>query len=107
MPETIRQHLKRRARLSLLIIGVGMLLMLVLTPLMHYGTWAGCLVIGIFVAMAVGSIASCAGMRCPNCGRWYSRGDYARFTWFFLSEPDVCPRCGESYDAPWRKWSKP
>jgi hypothetical protein len=42
----------------------------------------------------------------PKGGRWYARSDYARFTWFFLSEPDACPRCGESYDAPWRKWSK-
>jgi hypothetical protein len=104
--ETIREHLKRRARLSLLIVlcGIGLLSVCVaVAPRVHA---AGALALIVFALMAVGSIAAAAGMRCPGCGRWYTRDDYARFTWFFLREPDACPRCGESYDAPWRKWSR-
>ena len=107
MNETIRQHVKRRALISLAVVLVGIGLLWVLIAIAPYAPrTAQVLAVFILAGIVVGSLAAAAGMRCPRCGRRYTRNDYARFAWFFLSEPEACPRCGESYDAPWRKWTK-
>ena len=106
MAETIREHLKRRAQLSLQSVMAGVGLMFLALWLEEFIDWAGVLMIVVFVVSALASIAAAGGMRCPGCGRWFSRGEYAAFTWPFFKEPESCPRCGQSYDAPWRKWRK-
>jgi hypothetical protein len=106
MAETIRQHLRRRTRLSLwlLVLGVGVAFVLMLG--VRFAPWAADFAVLIVAGALIGSTALCSFQRCPSCGRWFDRSEYARFTWPFLREPDACTRCGLSYSEPWRKFKK-
>jgi hypothetical protein len=100
MNETIRQHIKRRARLSMRILLWYFVVMIGLLAIARNRPWGGPLAGTLFVAMGV-SLVWAAWIRCPKCGRWLSRNEFARFSWWFLREPDACPRCGVSYETPW------
>jgi endogenous inhibitor of DNA gyrase (YacG/DUF329 family) len=61
--------------------------------------WASTAAVLVFGTMAIGLLWS-GSVKCPRCGRRFSRNDFARFAWPFLTEPDSCPECGVSLDAP-------
>jgi hypothetical protein len=100
MSVTIREHVRRRAKQSTAILFWAFVLMICLLAIGRNRPWVGPTVGLVFVAMVAGLIWS-AWIRCPRCGRWFSRTDLARFTWWFLREPEACPRCGVSLDTAW------
>jgi hypothetical protein len=67
MDETIRQHIKRRARLSMLILLCYFVLMIGLLAIGRNQSWVGPLVGIVFITMAV-SLIWAAWLRCPRCG---------------------------------------
>jgi hypothetical protein len=98
MSETIRQHVKRRVRLTAVVLAVGMAAMLYLLD-HRVEPWARSASLPAFAAMAVGLIWS-GWVNCPRCGYLFSRNEFARFAWPSLPEPDNCPHCGISLDSP-------
>jgi hypothetical protein len=99
MPGTIRQYIKRRIRLTAAILVGGMLLLLYLVQHRDQpGARAAC--VAVFCATAVGLLWA-TWVKCPRCGYFFSRNDFARFAWPFLDEPDQCPRCSVSLDDPY------
>ena len=80
MPETIREHLKRRGRLSLMILVIGAALMLVILWVegSRHRVVARVVDAVVLVATGAGVIGACISQRCPGCGRWFTRTDYSR-----------------------------
>ena len=103
---TIRQHLRRRSKIALLFLLGGMGLTLVLVWVARFAPWLQALAPITFMAAVIGGTVPCTFQRCPGCGRWFDRGEYAGFTWPFAREPIACSRCGLSYDTEWRKYKR-
>lgn len=98
MGESIGQYVRRRVRFTAVILAGGIATLAYLVD--HRSEpWAATAALVVFGAMAAGLIWS-GSVKCPRCGGLFSRDDFARFAWPFLSEPDSCPECGISLDAP-------
>jgi hypothetical protein len=97
--KTIRDYLRRRVRVTAAIFVGGMLLLIYLLGHWREHAWGRSAVIAAFCLMSAALLWS-GWLKCPRCGTFVTRNDFARFAWPFLREPDTCPECGISLDTP-------